>query len=109
MSKVVIQKAGPLPISVNLPWPSTNTVLVAVSGSVWSKVPNAMVGMSVTIHGEMAGKMQLYANDALMHVALPTGFYAVHGDFSSTTITLAAANPTTVGDSNDTFTVALIY
>ncbi|MBB4636492.1 hypothetical protein [Longimicrobium terrae] len=109
MSQVIIQKTGPLPVSAVVPWPSTDTVLVAVSGSVWSKTPATMVVMNVNINDKTIGTMQIWANEASMHLMLPTGFFPVTGGYGDTTVTLSAANGTTVSDSNDTFTVALIF
>lgn len=109
MSQVILNKAGPLPLSVTIPWPSSETVLVAVSGSAWTKTPNSNLAVQLSIHDTTIGVMQLAGATAGAHMALPAGFFAVDGGYGSTTVTLSAANSTTIGDQNDTFTIALIF
>jgi hypothetical protein len=109
MSQVVINQAGPLPITMKLSWPSTETVLVAVSGSAWSQKPNSMMAVKLTIHSTTIGTLQLFANAAGTHLAFPTAFFAVNGEFGETSIVLTAVDGNTLTDQNDHFTVALIY
>lgn len=109
MSPVIINQAGPLPIKTTIPWPSSNTVVVAVSGSAYTQATNTVLAVDVTVGGTEIGTLQQFANPAGTHLAFPTGFYAVNGAFGNVTVTLSAANGTTVTDYNDHFTVALLY
>ncbi len=109
MFPVIINQAGPLPITVNVDWPSSGSVMVAVSGSAFTNNPNTTLAVKVTVHSTTLGTVQHYANPAGTHLAFPTAFFAVNGEIGPTTFTLTAANATTITDQNDHFTVALIY
>ena len=108
MSLTIIDQAGPLPISKAVQWPSSNTVIVAVSASAWAQQPNTPIGVRVSLDGTVLGTMQMYANQASTHIGFPTGFYAVNNQQGEVTVTL---NPGagTITDPNDHFTVTLIF
>lgn len=108
MSLKIIDQAGPLPISKTVQWPSSNTVMMAVSGSAWSQTPNTPIGVRVSLDATAVGTLQMYANQASTHIGFPTGFYAVNNEQGQVTVML---NPSqgTVTDQNDHFTVTLIY
>jgi len=109
MEPVVLHQAGPLPIKTTVRWPSSNLVTVAVSGSAWARNPNTMVAVDVTISSEKIGTLQIFANKAQVHLALPDAFIATQGIFGEFALTLTAANGNTITDENDIFTVALLY
>ncbi len=108
MSPTIIDQAGPLPISKTVQWPSSNTVLVAVSASAWAQQPNTPLSVRVSLDATAIGTLQMYANQPTTHVGFPTGFYAVKNQQGEVTVTLNAAAGTTT-DQNDRFTVTLIY
>lgn len=110
MNPVIInQQAGPLPIQVTIPWPSTSTVVVAASGSAWTQRAGTTLAVNVTIGDVVIATMKLFANQVGTHMALPTTFTAIPGKYGNVTVTLTAANNTTITDQNDYFTVALLY
>ncbi|HEY0015941.1 MAG TPA: hypothetical protein VGC13_06465 [Longimicrobium sp.] len=106
---VIIDQAGPLPISTTVQWPSSNTVVIAVSGSAYAKTPGTMLNVKVNMAGTWIGTIQMFANQATTHLAFPTGFTAVKGGYGQFTLTLSAADGNTLTDANDHFTVALLY
>ncbi|HEU0051530.1 MAG TPA: hypothetical protein VFQ39_00090 [Longimicrobium sp.] len=109
MSQVLVHQAGPLPIKATVPWPTSNPVLLAVSGSAWTQKPNTMLAVTVTIHAQTVATLQLFANQAGTHMAFPTAFSSFTGDFGEQTITITAANDSTITDQNDVFTIGLIF
>jgi hypothetical protein len=108
MFPVIIDQAGPLPIKTSVKWPSSNTVVVAVSGSAYAQKPGTMLTVKLTIH-DTTETIQVYANQASTHMALPTGFFARDGEYGQVDVTLSAVDGNTVTDQNDHFQVALIY
>jgi len=109
MSQVIINQAGPLPISMRVKWPTSAPVLVAVSGSAWTQKANTTLAVELSIHATNQGTLQQFANVATTHLAFPTMFLVVNGEIGDATVTLTAANDSTVTDQNDHFSVALIY
>lgn len=105
---VIIDQAGPLPIKTTVQWPSSNTVVVAVSGSAYAQKAATLLTVKLSI-GDTTETLQVYANQASMHLALPTGFFSRTGLFGPTTVTLSAGDGNTFTDVNDHFQVALIY
>lgn len=108
MSLTIIDQAGPLPISRAVQWPSSNTVIVAVSGSAWAKQPDTPLAVRVSLDANVLGTLQMYANQASTHTGFPTGFYAVANEQGEVTVTLNASAET-VTDQNDRFTVTVIF
>lgn len=105
---VIIDQAGPLPISTDVKWPSSEAVVVAVSGTAYAQSPGTMLRVRLYVQNNWIGSIQLMANQASQHVTLPTAFLTtagVHGEF---TVKLVA-DAGTVTDQNDRFTVALLY
>ncbi len=109
MYPVIIHQAGPLPIKTTVKWPSTDVVTMAVSGSAWAQSPNTTVAVNVSVGDQMIGTLQMYANESGVHLALPTAYLASQNNPGQVTVTLAAANGTTLTDSNDMFTAVLLY
>ncbi|MDB4951131.1 MAG: hypothetical protein JWM27_3780 [Gemmatimonadetes bacterium] len=109
MSQVVIRQAGPLPVKTSFMWPSSESIIVAVSGSAWTQKPNTLLTLQVQVDGKVLGTIQQLAGTAVTHLALPTGFFAVQRQISQAVLTLTAGNDTTIADGNDQFTVALIF
>lgn len=105
---VIIDQAGPLPISTDVKWPSSETVVVAVSGTAYAQAPGTMLRVRLYIRDTWIGSIQLMANQASQHVTLPTGFILTTGEYGEFTVKLAA-DAGTVTDQNDRFTVALLY
>ena len=108
MSQVVIRQAGPLPIKQGIMWPSSESIIVAVSGSAWTQKPNTVLTVQVTVDDKVLGTIQLLAGAVTTHLALPTGFFAIQRQISQAVLTLSAGTDT-VTDGNDQFTVALIF
>jgi hypothetical protein len=106
---VIIDQAGPLPISTTVQWPSSNTVIVAVSGSAFTQRPGAILRVKMSIGGTWVSSAQMCANQAGTHLTIPTSFYATKGVQGEFTLTLSAADGNTLTDANDHFTVALLY
>lgn len=109
MSQVVIRQAGPLPIKQGFMWPSSESIIVAVSGSAWTQKPGTPLALQVLVDDKVIGTIQQLAGTATTHLALPTGFFAVTRQISQAVLTLSAGNDTTLADANDGFTVALIF
>ncbi len=106
---VIIDQAGPLPISTTVNWPSSNTVILAVSGSAFAQKPGTLLRVRVYIAGTWAANVQIFANQAATHLTFPTGLFAAHGGQGEFTLTLSANDGNTMTDANDRFTVALLY
>ena len=109
MSQVVIRQSGPLPIKQSFMWPSSEAILVAVSGSAWTQKPNTLLTLQVLVDDKVLGTIQQMAGAASTHLALPTGFFAITRQISQAALTLSVGNDTTLTDLNDQFTVALIF
>lgn len=106
---VILNQPGPLPISTTVRWPSSNKVIVAVSGSASAQKAGTMLRVKVYIAGTWINSIQMYANQAATHLTIPTGLFATTGGEGEFTLTLSAIDGNTLTDANDHFTVALLY
>jgi hypothetical protein len=109
MFPVIIDQPGPLPITVSGKWPSSNTIVVAVAGSGYTRSPNTMMGIKATLgDGTVVGSLSHFANPASTHLTFPTGFHAIQAGYLDFTLTLSASTDT-VTDLNDHFVVSFLY
>ena len=109
MPKVIVDQAGPLPINLRVNWPSSGPVVMAVSGSAYTNTPGSMLAVKVSVALTGLVTLTQCANAAGMHLAFPAAMPVINGVIGDTPISITAANGTTLTDSNDRFTVTLIY
>jgi hypothetical protein len=109
MPVMVLRQPGPLPIKTSVKWPTSDSVVVAVSGSAWTKAANRTLAVNLTVGSQQVGTLQLFANPTSTHLAFPSGFFESTQPLGDTPVTLTAGNADTVTDQNDIFTVTLIF
>jgi hypothetical protein len=110
MPQVIIDQPGPLPINTRIRWPSSNPVVMAVSGSAYGKTANSMLAVQVSVGLTNIVTLSEFANPAGTHMAFPTAFPLVsNGVIGDAPLSITAATPATLTDSNDRFTITLIY
>lgn len=109
MPVMVLHQPGPLPIKASVQWPTSDSVVVAVSGSAWSKAANSTIAVNVSVGGQPVGTLTMFANPASTHLAFPSGFFESAQPFGPTPVVLTAGNADTITDQNDVFTVTLIF
>ena len=107
--QVIINQAGPLPITVPFTAPGDESIWLEVNGSVWSQMPNQMLGISVELDGNVLGQAQIFSNDPTTHRAAVPAYFEVQLSEVPHSLTLTLANPSTVSDSNDSYTAVLHY
>ena len=105
---IISQKPGPLspPISVSFAAQSGPFVLM-VSGSVWTKTATSMIGIQISLDGDVLGAAQIYANTAYNHMNVVPAAFGVKLTQGSHTVQLSPANSATASDDNDFYTVVL--
>ena len=108
-TQVVIQGAGPLPLSGNVTPVSNYPATIFVSGSAWSQTPNMPIGFEVLLDGNLVGKAQFFVNEASTHRTLVAPMLQLQfPDFNQHQITLQPL-PGTTTDQNDFFSVTVMY
>ncbi len=105
----LINQQGPLPLKGGFIAGTSDSVLLVVTGSLWSQSVNVMLQMNVYLDGTQIGVAQIFSNGPSTHRVLPTLFIGLPPLGSGQhTITLAAPSPATT-DLNDTFAASLIF
>jgi hypothetical protein len=107
---IVSQKPGPLspsPISVPFVAPSNGPFALMVSGSVWTRTANTMIGIQINLDGQALGSAQIFANTANTHMNVVPAAFAVKLSQGSHTVQLSPATSATASDENDFYTVVL--
>lgn len=107
--QVVIQQAGPLPITVNFQAPGDAPMILEVSGSVWTQSANTMIGIGIKLDGNVVGAAQIYSNGNATHRAVVPAYVPIQLSQGQHTLSLYANNATTVSDYNDFFTAVIRY
>jgi hypothetical protein len=100
---------GPLPITVNFKAPLDGPATFVFSGTAWARVDNVPIAVQVLLDGVVIGTAQLYSNGASEHRTLPTQIMETDLDPGLRTITIQAVDSHTATDSNDNFSVSLLY
>ena len=107
--EVVINRAGPLPISATVQSPGDLPLSLFVSGSVWSSTPNTPIGFDVLVDGTAIGKATIYSNGPTTHRSVVPVYFSITLTEGSHTIELTAADSQTNSDYNDRYQVVLFY
>ena len=106
--QIIINQAGPLPITAKFTAPSDGSTNLEVKGSVFTTKQNVMLGIHVELDGHSKGKAQIFSNGALTHRPVIPAYIPVQLKQGEHTLTLSAA-PDSITDHNDFFNVVLHY
>lgn len=109
MPQVLLNAAGPLPLSVTFAAASDDPITFFVAGSVWTQATNSEIGFSVILDGQQIGVAKIFSNGPATHRAVVPQFipYQFSG-MGNHTLELVAIPGSTVSDSNDNFTVVIV-
>ena len=101
---------GALPIQTTFMAPGDMPMYLEVTGSVWTQTANQMIGIQITLDGNVVGTANIFSNAASTHRAVVPVYIPVKLAQGSHNIQLAVApGTTTVSDLNDRFTAVLHY
>ena len=106
--QVIISQAGPLPLAGTFNAPGDEPMYLEVNGSVWSQSANEMLGIQVSLDGQVIGEAQIFSNGASTHRAVVPTFIQVQLQEGTHKLTLSAAS-NTISDYNDLYTAVLHY
>src|ERR1043165_4556984 len=65
--KLILQQAGPLPITATFNSIGDAPMYLEVNGSVWTQTPNVMIGIDVQIDGTPSGTAKIFSNGSSTH------------------------------------------
>ena len=110
----IIQQAGPLPISATATIETDAPTAVTLAGSVWTTTQNSMIGVALSIDGQVVAKAQIYSNGpnthrAVVPVTVPYTFATGPKGPEPHTFELTALTSPTTSDYNDFFSVSVLY
>lgn len=108
LTVMLYQGPGPLPIEGTFDFKSTLEANIMISATAYVNSPG-MASVSLSIDGQDVGDAQVYANESKSHKALVSDLMVVNPELGSHKFMLYATGPNTVGDSNDFYTVTLLY
>jgi len=101
---------GPLPIKAQFMAPGDMPMYLEVTGSVWTQTANQMIGIQVSVDGNVVGTANIFSNAASTHRNVVPRYFPIKLNQGSHTIQLdLAANTKTTSDFNDFFTAVLHY
>ena len=106
--QLILQQAGPLPITASFNAIGDMQMYLEVNGSVWTMNPNVMTGINIQIDGQFVGKATIFSNGPSTHRAVVPAYIPVTLGPGPHKLTLSAAG-NTVSDSNDSFTAVIHY
>lgn len=106
--QTLISGAGPLPLSATFKSKGDGEVVFYVSGSAWSS-DQSTLEVQLLLDGKVVGVAKVMTNEGVSHKSLVPVFIPSGLTYDTHTVTLEAANNTTLTDLNDNFQVILIY
>ena len=107
--QLIINQAGPLPITQNFSAPGDEPMYLEVNGSVWSQTLNTLIGIEISLDGQNIGAAQVFSNGSATHRPVVPAYLLIQLSEGQHSLTLSASTPTTVSDSNDFYTAVLHY
>jgi hypothetical protein len=107
--QVIVNQAGPLPITASFSAPGDEPMYIEINGSVWTQSANAMIGIAIALDGRSVGTAQLFSNGNATHRAVVPAYIPVQLSQGQHTLQLSAAPGTTVSDYNDFYTAVIHY
>ena len=107
--QVIVDQQGPLPIKATFNSLTDEPVYIEVNGSVWSNLPNTLIGILVEVDGIVVGKALIFSNQPATHRTVVPSYGQVQLGPGQHTITLGPVTPTTTSDSNDFYTAVIHY
>ena len=107
--QVILVQAGPLPITVNFNAPGDEPMYLEVNGSVWSQVPNQLLGIAVVLDGSKVGAAPIFSNTPATHRAVVPAYIPIQLSEGEHTLTLNPYTGATVSDSNDFYTAVIHF
>ena len=106
--QVIIQQAGPLPITATFNSPGDLPMYLEVNGSVWTQTPNVMTSINVDIDGQALGKARIFSNGSSTHRAVVPAYIPIKLEQGLHKLTLSPGS-NTVSDANDYFTAVIHF
>ena len=106
--QLILQQAGPLPITATFKSIGDSQMYLEVNGSVWATSPNVMTGITIQIDGQSVGQAKIFSNGPSTHRAVVPAYVPVTLGPGQHKLTLSASS-NTVSDSNDNFTAVIHY
>jgi hypothetical protein len=106
--QVIINQAGPLPITATFNALGDDPMYLEINGSVWSQQANQMLGIAIELDGEAVGTAQIYSNGTATHRAVVPAYIAIQLGQGQHTLSLSSGTAATVSDLND-FYAAVIH
>ena len=109
--EILINQAGPLPISTSIQTGSNGPSMLQVSGSVWTQAADGQIGIAVLLDGTKVGEAVIWSNEPTVHRAVVPVFIEVNLDkawpseteMPTYTLELSPLNSATLSDYNDWF------
>src|SRR5256885_4063094 len=102
--QVIIQQAGPLPITVNFNAPGDEPMYLEVNGSVWSQGTQSMIGIGVALDGQNVGAAQLFNNASTTHRTVVPAYIPIQLNEGQHKLTLFFFKQKTAYEINDFYT-----
>lgn len=107
--QVILQQAGPLPITTNFESPGDEPMYLEVNGSVWAQETDAIIGIGIEVDGQNIGYAQIFSNGNATHRPVVPAYVQIQLGEGSHTLTLFAYTGETVSDTNDFYTAVIHY
>jgi len=107
--QVIINQAGPLPITATFDSPGDDPMYLEVNGSVWSQGTQSMIGIGIALDTQNVGAAQLFNNASTTHRTVVPAYIAIQLSEGQHTLTLSGNTSTTTSDSNDFYTAVIHF
>ena len=107
--QLIINQAGPLPISATFNALGDEPVYLEVNGSVWTQSTDTMIGIGIKLDGQAIGSAQIWSNMIATHRAVVPAYIQLQLGQGQHTLNLFQNNNATLSDVNDVYTAVIHY
>lgn len=106
--QLILQQAGPLPITTTFNAVSDAEMYLEVNGSVWATYENVIAGIEIWLDGKPLTRALIFSNAPATHRTVVPAYIPVTLAPGPHTLKLATST-SGVSDSNDFYTAVLHY
>jgi hypothetical protein len=107
--QVVINQAGPLPITATFNALTDEPVYLEINGSIWCASADTMIGIGIDLDGQKIGAAQIFSNGSSTHRAVVPAYIPIQLGPGQHKLNLYLNTGETVSDGNDFYTAVIHY
>jgi hypothetical protein len=107
--QVIVNQAGPLPITTTFNALTDEPMYLEVNGSVWCEYAGSMIKIGIDLDGQNVGSAQIYSGGGTAHRTVVPAYIPIQLGQGQHTLNLYTSSDEARSDDNDFYTAVIHY